>query len=169
MRAIQAYAPKMQRKTYEKSIRLTAEWLATAKPQTTEDRAYQLLGLTWAAGNKDVILKAARALLAEQRPDGGWAQVPSLASDAYATGQTLVALQESGTLTAADPAYQRGVRFLMSTQLADGSWFVKSRAIPIMPYFESDFPYGTDQFISVAGTNWAAMALAPAIASDRAK
>ena len=50
----------------------------------------------------------------------------------------------------------------MNTQLGDGSWYVKSRVIPIMPYFESDFPHGVDQFISAAATNWAAMALAPA-------
>jgi hypothetical protein len=48
----------------------------------------------------------------------------------------------------------------MSTQLADGSWYVKSRAIRIQPFFESGFPYGRDQFVSAAGTNWATQALA---------
>jgi hypothetical protein len=102
--------------------------------------------------------------LKEQRADNGWAQIPSLASDAYATGQALYALTESGILRIQDDAYQRGIRFLLNTQLADGSWYVKSRVIPIMPYFESDFPHGSDQFISAAATNWAAMALAPAAA-----
>jgi hypothetical protein len=32
--------------------------------------------------------------------------------------------------------------------------------VPIQPYFESGFPHGRNQFISAAGTNWAAMALA---------
>jgi hypothetical protein len=36
--------------------------------------------------------------------------------------------------------------------------------IPVMPYFDADFPHGTDQFISTAATNWAAMALAAAVA-----
>jgi hypothetical protein len=31
-----------------------------------------------------------------------------------------------------------------------------------MPLFDSDFPYGRDQWISVAATNWAVMALAEA-------
>ena len=62
-----------------------------------------------------------------------------------------------------DLAYRRGVRFLLDTQLADGSWHVPSRAIPIQPYFESEFPHGHDQWISAAATAWAAMALAPAI------
>src|SRR6185312_7907783 len=39
--------------------------------------------------------KSARALLAEQRANGGWGQLPSMASDAFATGQALVALRES--------------------------------------------------------------------------
>ena len=43
---------------------------------------------------------AASALLKEQRSDGGWAQLPTLESDAYATGQALYALVESGAMTA---------------------------------------------------------------------
>ena len=161
MRAIQVYAPKSRRLDYGKAVRLAAGWLTTAQPRTTEDRAFQLLGSAWAEADKNVIRKAARALLGEQRPDGGWAQVPSLDSDAYATGEALVALKESGNLAITDLAYNRGIRFLLDTQLEDGSWYVKSRVIPVMPYFESDFPHGVDQFISAAATNWAAMALAP--------
>jgi hypothetical protein len=59
--------------------------------------------------------------------------------------------------------YQRGVRFLLNTQLEDGSWYVRSRAIPIQPYFDSEFPHGKDQFISAAATNWATMALTWAV------
>jgi hypothetical protein len=36
---------------------------------------------------------------------------------------------------------------------------VHSRAVPLQPHFESGFPYGRDQFISAAATNWAAQAL----------
>ena len=62
-------------------------------------------------------------------------------------------------ITAKDAVYQRGVTFLLQTQLEDGSWFVRSRAIPIQPYFDSGFPHGHDQFISAAAANWATMAL----------
>ena len=72
--------------------------------------------------------------------------------------KNVVALHEAG-VAAEDPAYQRGVEFLLNTQLSDGSWFVKTRSAPIQPYFESDFPHGDDQWISVAATNWATMAL----------
>lgn len=161
LRALRAYAPKARKADYEDVIRRGVEWLKSARPTTTEDRAFQLLGLTWAGGDKDAIRAAGRDLLAEQRPDGGWAQHASLASDAYATGQALVALHEAGTVAVTDEAYQRGVKFLLSTQLGDGSWYVRSRSIPFQPYFESGFPHGHDQWISVAATNWAVMALAP--------
>jgi hypothetical protein len=59
-----------------------------------------------------------------------------------------------------DPVYKRGIAFLLKTQLEDGAWYVKSRAMPLQPFFESGFPHGHDQWISAAGTNWAAMALA---------
>jgi hypothetical protein len=99
-------------------------------------------------------------IVAQQRPDGGWSQILTLDSDAYATGEALVALVESGARAPADPAYTRGVAFLLKTQMADGSWLVRTRAIPIQPYFDAGFPYGKDQFVSAAGTNWATMALA---------
>jgi ankyrin repeat protein len=160
LRAIRAYAPKPQRAEYEKAARLAAAWLAKARPRTTEDRAFQLLGLGWAGADKEIIRKAGRELAAEQRADGGWAQLRSLESDAYATGQALVALRESGALALNSRAYKRGIKFLMGTQLEDGSWYVKSRAIPLQPYFESEFPHGHDQWISASATNWAATALA---------
>ena len=106
--------------------------------------------------------RVAKDLLAEQRPDGGWAQLSTLASDAYATGQALVALSESHSLPVAATAYQRGVQFLLKSQLADGSWHVRTRTLPVQPYFDSDFPHGPDQFISAAATSWATMALAAA-------
>ncbi|HEV2495655.1 MAG TPA: ankyrin repeat domain-containing protein [Terriglobia bacterium] len=160
MRALQVYGPETERTEYERAVQLAARWLANAQPKTTEDRAFQLLGLGWAAANQAIIRQAGRELAAEQRPDGGWSPIPSLTSDAYATGLALVALKQSGALAVTDPAYQRGTQFLLNTQLADGSWLVKTRALPIQPFFESGFPHGRDQFISVAATNWATTALA---------
>jgi hypothetical protein len=65
----------------------------------------------------------------------------------------------SGGVSRDDRARRRGVEFLLNTQLADGSWFVRTRALAIQPYFEADFPHGQDQFISSAATNWATRAL----------
>jgi hypothetical protein len=44
--------------------------------------------------------------------------------------------------------------------LADGSWFVESRSLPVQPYFESGFPHDRSQFISCFASSWATMALA---------
>ena len=49
-------------------------------------------------------------------------------------------------------------------QLADGSWYVHSRSVPLQPYFESDFPHGHDQWISAAATAWSSRALSMMIA-----
>jgi hypothetical protein len=74
----------------------------------------------------------------------------------------LVALQIVG-LPVSDTAYQRGIKFLLSTQQEDGSWYVKTRALAFQPWFDAGFPHGYDQWISAAGTNWATMALALAL------
>jgi ankyrin repeat protein len=163
LRAIQVYAPRARRSEYETAIERAKEWLKQAPAATTQDRAFQILGLRWAGEDREILRRrVASDLLSQQRADGGWGELPSLASDAYATGQALVALKEAGALAAADPAYQRGVDFLLSTQLEDGSWYLRSRSIPFQPYFESGFPHGHDQWISAAATNWAAMALVAA-------
>jgi ankyrin repeat protein len=161
MRALQLYAPKIDRADYEKSIQLAAAWLAKAEPKSFEDRVWRVLGLAW-AGVKPASTEAMRALAAMQRSDGGWSDLPTMDSNAYATGRTLVALQTAG-MAATDPVYKRGVEYLLSTQMEDGSWHVRSRALGFQPYFDSGYPHGVDQYISSAGTNWAVMALALAL------
>lgn len=163
IRSLQVYAPSRERARADAAIRRGVAWLRRATPVTTEDRAFQLLGFLWTRTDRTAIRDAGRALVAMQRPDGGWSQLPYMESDAYATGQALVSLVESGALRAEDPAYRRGVQFLINTQIADGSWFVRSRAIAIQPPLDADFPHGTDQFISAAGTNWATQALLYAV------
>jgi ankyrin repeat protein len=163
MRGLQVYAPPAQRAEYAQAVDLAKDWLLKAQPRYTQERAFQLMGFAWGAVDRNTIKKAAGELLAEQRPDGGWSQLPTLDSDAYATGQALVALRDSSAITVADPAYQRGIQFLLKTQLEDGSWFVRSRSAPIQPYFESGFPHGHDQWISSCATSWATLALVSAL------
>lgn len=160
LRALQLYPIEGRKEEFQKRIDRARTWLALATPKGTEDRAFQLLGLGWSKASQAEIQKAAKALLGEQRDDGGWAQLPTLASDAYATGQALVALHQAAGVPTTDPGYQRGARYLLRTQLADGSWHVKTRAMGFQPYFESGFPHGHDQWISASGTSWAVMALA---------
>jgi squalene cyclase len=65
--------------------------------------------------------RAMRELLPVQRSEGGWSDIASTDSTAYATGKALVALQTAG-LPASDPAHKRGIQFLLNTQQEDGSW-----------------------------------------------
>jgi squalene cyclase len=126
---------------------------------------FRLLGLKQVEAPQADIEAATKELLAKQRDDGGWAQLDSgepesaTKSDAYATGTALVALHQAGGLPTSDPAYQRGLRHLLTTQEADGSWHVASRSKPFQAYYESGFPHGNDQFISCAASGWATWAL----------
>ena len=158
MRGIQLYG-NARNPADRAAIDAAAAWLRQSTPSNTEDATFRLLGLTWARAPAAQRRAAADALLAAQRADGGWSQLDYRDSDAYATGQVLVALHEAG-VSVRTPAYQRGVRYLLDTQLTDGSWRVRSRTLPTQIHFESGFPHGIHQFISAAGTQWATQALA---------
>jgi hypothetical protein len=161
--ALQYYSPPSLKPEIDKRIERARAWMIKTVPENTEERIFQLLGLKWVNGDKNFIAQQAKKLLATQREDGGWSQLPTLESDSYATGQALYALYEIGELKSSDPAYQKGISFLLKTQYEDGSWKVKSRSIPFVPFVENGFPHDKDQFISAAGTNWATMALILAV------
>ena len=123
MRSLQLYAPPAWRKSTTQAVARRRRWLATAAARTTEDRAFQLFGLVWASGDRAVITERAQELAAraEARRRLGPIAASGMASDGYATGQAMTALRASG-VAVGDDAYARGVRYLVSTQLADGSW-----------------------------------------------
>ena len=158
IRALTVYGTPARAGEYHARVSRATAWLASQTPVSTEDRVMQLLGLHWADTEARLRQTRMRELLSLQRPDGGWSQTPHLASDAYATGQVLFTLRELGA-QAHDAALQRGASYLLRTQQADGSWYVRSRAMKIQPYFDSGFPYEHDQWISAAATAWAAMGL----------
>jgi hypothetical protein len=135
-------------------------WLLSAPAKDTEDRVFRLWALREAGAEDRDVRAAAQELVQSQREDGGWGQTDSMDSDAYATGSALVVLHLAGGLATSDPAYQRGIAFLLKTQREDGSWFVHSRSRPFQTYFESGFPHSKDQFISIAASGWATTALA---------
>jgi hypothetical protein len=159
LRALAAYGKEGQRERIAVRVTKARHWLEATTPKDTEDRAFRLLALKTASSPEDLIRKAADDLLKTRRDDGGWSQLDGGNSDAYATGSALVALQWTGNLATDSPAYRGGLRFLIADQRKDGSWFVASRSKPFQPYFESGFPYGKDQFISMAATSWAVTAL----------
>ena len=163
----------------KQAVRDARRWLRATPPETTEDRIFQLLGLCWSQDDfrgslgplvrrvyqEWELLDASIAkngidqLLRRQQEDGGWGQLPGGASDAYATGQVLCCLYVVGGLDITSEAFLRGIRYLEAQQAEDGSWKVKTRSQPIQVYFESGFPHGKSQFISIAASCWATMAL----------
>ncbi len=163
LRALQVFAIPARQPEFAARIAKARIWLERATPLTNDDFLWRAAALHWA--KSAAAGKAAGQLLQRQRADGGWAQNQWSASDAYATGEALWALRETGALKPDQPAYQRAARYLLSTQFPDGSWYVRSRAPKFQPYFESGFPYAHDQWISTAATAWATAALAPLAAA----
>ncbi len=159
IRTLRTFAPPVHRRDMELQIARGRAFLEKSEPDETQDRAFKLLGLVWSGAPAHKIEKAKAALIALQRSNGGWGQIPTLDPDAYATGQALYALHAAGMAPTAT-TYRRGADYLLRTQLEDGTWFVRTRAFPIQPYFETGFPHGRSQFISTAATGWAAIALA---------
>jgi hypothetical protein len=159
MRTLQLYAPKPLRASYEKSVEQAASWLGKEPATSTEDVSWKVLGLAWADRQQQAKRSAMNDLIAMQRADGGWSDLPTMSSSVYQTGKALYALHLAG-LPTTDTAYQKGVRYLLSNQQEDGTWFVKTRALGFQPYLEVGFPHQYDQWMSTAGSGWAVMALA---------
>lgn len=160
LRALQKWGVAPQKERIARRFEKVRGWLVKAAARDTEDRVFRMWALQAAGAGKKEIRAAQRDLARSQRSDGGWGQTEKMASDAYATGTVLVALHQAGGMPTGDPVYQRGVAFLVKTQLADGSWLVRSRSHPFQEYYESGFPHGKDQFISMAASAWATTALA---------
>ncbi len=162
IRGLQAYAPPGVRGEVATRVARAREFLRKTSPSSTQDEAFKLLGLVWSRAPGTEIATQSERLVALQSVSGGWAQESTMTPDAYATGQALYALRVSA-MASTNAVYQKGVAYLLRTQLEDGTWFVRSRAFGFQPYFESGFPHGPDQFISASATAWAVMALVGAL------
>jgi hypothetical protein len=164
--ALARYAIPARKPEFDERVARVRHWLEQAQARLPHERSLQLLGFVWSGADRGLIERAAAAVRADQRSDGGWPQLTTLGSDAYATGVALYALRQAG-MAPGDAVYDRGVGFLLSTQLADGSWHVASRAPKLQPYFQSGFPHDHDQWISASATAWAVAALAEAGEPER--
>ena len=157
IRALRLYASPGKKAEVDGRIAHARDWLMTATPRHNEERVMQVLGLYWAGAKPP--RETVTALIQAQKSDGGWAQRAGFQSDAYATGETLYALNQACGIATTDPAFRRGADYLLRTQYKDGSWYVPSRSVKFQPYFDSGFPHEHDQWISAAATGWAALAL----------
>ena len=160
LRGVQKWGTAEQKERIAKKIDTVRAWLLKTPGKDTEDRVFRLWALQAAGVGSRKLGAAMKELARTQRADGGWGQLDNLDSDAYATGSALVALHLAGGLATESAVYQCGLGFLLKSQHADGSWLVKSRSKPFQEYYESGFPHGNDQFISMAASGWAVIALA---------
>jgi ankyrin repeat protein len=163
--ALKTYGWPARQAEFDERIARARAWLMKSTAWTTVDEADRVLGLSLAGASTDDLKEFGHRLIAQQRAEGGWAQTKFLGSDAFGTSSVLYALRRSGLVKTSDPVYQRGVRYLLDTQFPDGSWYVRSRAVKLQPYFQSAFPYDHDQWISNSATAYAVMVLAPIVTS----
>ena len=147
-------------------LRGRGNWLLATEAVETEDRVFRFRALPYVDADQEELDAARDGLISLQQTDGGWPQKSNMKSDAYATGSVLTALLRDGSKST-DAVIQRGVDYLLESQLEDGSWHVVTRAKPFQPYFETGFPHDTDQFISTAATGWATIALALTLPDEK--
>jgi hypothetical protein len=163
LRGLKTFGTPAQKERIDARFEQVRRWLLKTSPQDTEDRVFKLRALQIAGAADEDVRRTAQDLQKTQREDGGWPQLPDMESDAYATGSALVALHQAGGMTVDDPTYRKGLSYLISTQHEDGSWHVTTRSKPIQTYFESGYPHGKDQFISIAAAGWSTTALVLAL------
>jgi hypothetical protein len=120
---------------------------------------YSLLGFAAADHRPDRATDALIFNLVAQQPRAGnrHINVPRPPIEDGDFSRTALAIRP---LAAYAPPGRGGVSHLLSTQRADGSWPVRSRALKFQPYFDGGFPYEHDQWISAMATGWATAAVA---------
>jgi hypothetical protein len=113
---------------YRQAAARALSWIAANQPVTTQDAVFALLALTrfGSPEQRRFVHRLRDRLLAEQQSDGGWSEAPQgPGSNAFATGQVLYALKQTGA-SVDSQVFRRGVGYLLETQIrgtqADGSW-----------------------------------------------
>ncbi len=177
LRALAHFSTPEQKESAVGRLAEVTKWLDETKPVDTEDHVFRLLCMRYLDEGSELREAAIAQLVSLQRADGGWAQMDTMESDAYATATAMYALQQESNIPANGPTLERGLNWLLDSQLPDGTWHVTSRAEPFQTYFETGFPHGKDQFISMAASAWATVVLASTLpvadklssAADRVK
>jgi hypothetical protein len=126
-------------------------WIAAAVPETTQDKVFKILALARFGGAdaRPVVRSLVEQLIVEQLPGGGWREAAGTTwndPNPFSTGEVLYAFKQAGVSINSSP-FLKGVKYLLTTQSADGSWPANSGAFHTMG-------------ASYAPTMWAIIALA---------
>lgn len=156
---MEKFATQEQRPLLKTAREHAEKWLAQVPLKENEDRIWRLWGLHRLGGDEAAKARTRAAIVAAQHDDGGWSQTDDMSRDAFATGETLFVLRQTGS-SAVDPVVVKARDYLLKSQLADGSWLVETHVKPVQPFFENGDPHGRNQFISTAATAWAVAGLA---------
>ena len=117
------------------------------------------MGLAWSNAKPAAIAAAAKSLAATQRADGGWSQLASMGSDAYATGEALYALNAAGQDACRRSGLCQGCE-VPPEYAGRRRILAREDAIHLgSALFRERVPLWHDQWISAAGTGWATIAL----------
>ena len=143
VRALKAYRPPSDVVDTTARIAKARQWLLGTKATRLQEHAFKVLGLKWSGGdppgNRGRRSGSAGASAARWRL--------LAAADArlrrVRNRHRVVCAHEAG-MPSTHPVYQAGLKFLLRTQAADGTWHVRTRSLEFQPYLESGYPYERD-------------------------
>ncbi|HVX64267.1 MAG TPA: hypothetical protein VHC19_26835 [Pirellulales bacterium] len=151
--ACAALDPRDPNPTVRESRENAARWLNKApRGEDLQAALLRLLIDVRLEQPPDAIQPQIDKIFQRQQADGGWGQVKDLASDAFATGQALFILNQTG-IKSDRPEIEWAVAFLVSHQNENGSWPMTSRAQPGEKPFTNPVP------ITYFGSAWATIGL----------
>jgi Squalene-hopene cyclase C-terminal domain len=133
------------------------DYLKESKPGVSTEPLLLRAMLAKADGDEKGMQVRVEQLLKLQQKDGGWSWLREGApSDPLTTGEVLYGLSTLGR-DRADASMQKAIKYLLSTQKPDGSWFVAKKLISATEEEEKS-PIG-DKVHSYWGTGWAVVGL----------
>jgi hypothetical protein len=80
--AIQLHGHASRRTDTQARVERARGWLLSHVPRTTEERVFQIFGVSLSGKDPAIMDKLARGLKATQQPDGGWVSLEGRASEA---------------------------------------------------------------------------------------
>jgi len=167
---LQHYALPGRKAEFSKQVERGRQWLWTVKPQNNENRVYQLLGLAWSGESALKLQPLAKALVSEQRPDGGVA-IAGHRERCICDSSGCVCLEKLPPAWRTPmPAVERD-NGSAGEPTRNGTWHGAPPRIPFQPTMNSGFPHGKDSWISrqpqVGGAGLSSPETTPSVAWKR--